>query len=420
MLIKPNTITRRLLTIAATVAMSAVPSVMSATETAGPDSRLVSRTVTRTTPEGMTETVTETYAEDNTSGRRDFDIRPVGRILLDGAAYISHDKSFVDGVGVPDIRAGVSMKYGMWSALIDLGYAYDKFSLKDVYIEAKFNLSMRLRVGYFIHQFSLQSATGSSMKVSMEEPTSNEVFNYPRQLGVMFVYDKGQYFGTFSAHTVGGLAMKNHTNDLGRCRFGFLTRQVWRPYTDGALILQAGISGAYDNPKADNEFTLSANFPTRVSSVQALCAVLPETRHIYRFTPELLLASGRVALEAQYYWLYADRRGDLEGYNAYGAYSLLRGLICGGSYSYSHSSASLSTPAPKSLEGVLGYNYTNLSDSKTGIRGGRINDVSATLNWYINKFIIWRLRYSYTHRWDCAANPTVDLGTFQTRFQIIF
>lgn len=417
---------KRIFTLVAS-AVILTPACIAVAETAAqnPDSRIVSRSVTTTTADGVTTTTTETFEEvDATASRPQsepkFKVTPVGRILLDGAVYISHDKEFVDGVGVPDVRAGVKMSYGKWKAKVDLGYSYNKLSLKDIFVEYDFNDAMLLRTGYFIHQFGLQSATSSSMKISMEEPTSNEVFNYSRQLGAMFIYDKGQYFGTASVHTEGSQAMFNPTNDLGRCRFGFMTRQVWRPITNDGLIVQVGLSGAYDNPQASNEFTLSANFPTRVSKVQALGATIADTRHIYRLTPELLVNYGPVALETQYYWLHADRRGDREGFTGYGAYALLRGLILGGDYRYSHADAGLATPSAKSLELVLGYNYSNLTDNKCGIRGGRINDVSCTLNWYINKYMIWRLRYSYTHTWDRAGFDPNNLGSFQTRFQVIF
>ena len=80
----------------------------------------------------------------------------------------------------------------------------------------------------------------------------------------------------------------------------------------------------------------------------------------------------------------------------------------------------LATPAPKSLELVLSYNYTTLTSPKADIWGGRLNDVSATVNYYINKYMIFRFRYAYTHRWDSDLGPKRDLSTFLARLQIIF
>ena len=98
----------------------------------------------------------------------------------------------------------------------------------------------------------------------------------------------------------------------------------------------------------------------------------------------------------------------------------LRGLLIGDRYGYAMVDGGLATPSAKSLELVLSYNYTTLTDEHAGIWGGRVNDVSATLNYYINKYMLFRFRYAYTHRWDCDFAPKVDLSAFQARLQIIF
>lgn len=353
-------------------------------------------------------------------------IQPTGRILMDGAAYATGDDEFKAGVAFPDIRIGVRARYGKWRANIDVGYAFDKISLKDVYLQYDFSPSFMLRAGSFIHQFTLQSATSSSMKISMEEPTSNEAFNFPRLIGLMGVYDKGQFFGTLSLN-VESKAIRMHANELGKTGWGGLSRLVWRPVSRKGSVAQAGVSLALQSAQYNDDPALnhrsvgiSANFPTRVNSVSAIDALVTDARNSFRFSPELLLAAGRVALESQYYYMRVNRRGGLDAFTAWGAYGMLRGLLKGGSYGYSHADAALATPGPKSLELVLLYNHTTLSDRRSGIHGGRVNDISLTANWYINKYIIWRLRAGYTHRWDRDAMPDVDLGAFQTRLQIIF
>lgn len=352
-------------------------------------------------------------------------IQPTGRILMDAAAYATNDDEFKAGVAIPDVRAGVKARYGKWKAKVDIGYAFSKLSLKDVFLEYDFSPNFLLRGGSFIHQFGLQSATSSSMKVSMEEPTSNEAFNFPRMIGVMGVYDKGQFFGTLSLN-VESDAMKKHANELGKTGYGGLSRLVWRPFAEDGKVVQVGMSFALQSAthqKVDGVTTdvvaLSSNFPTRVNSVNMLNATMNDARHSFRFTPEILLNMGRLALETQYYYVNVSRH-NAEAFKGWGAYGMLRGLAIGDTYRYSHADGGLATPAPRSLELVLLYNYTNLSCQKAGILGGRVNDVSLTANWYINKFMIWRVRAGYTHRFDRAATPDVNLGAFQTRLQIIF
>lgn len=356
-----------------------------------------------------------------------FSIKPTGRILMDGALYFGdRDREFVDGVAIPDVRIGVKAGYGKWKAKVDIGYSYGKVSLKDLFVEYDFNEHNLLRAGNFVHQFGLQSATSSSMKVTMEEPTSNEIFNNPRLIGLMYVFDKGNYFATASAH-VESDALKYTSNQLGKTGYGFMSHLVYRPMHETGRVVQVGFSGGFATPRYNSEadlnhksFVLSANFPTRVSKVTALEAIVPDAKNLFKFTPEFLGCYGPVALETQYYYLQINRNNSLHRYNASGFYAFVRGLVLGGDYEYSHADAGLATPRPRSLECVVGYNYTDMVDRNAGVYGGRLNDASVTFNYYINKYMIARLRYSYTNAKSRAGMPDQHVNTIQARFQIIF
>ena len=65
------------------------------------------------------------------------EVKPSGRILFD-AAYLKpqHDEDKLkSGVGIPDVRVGVGFTYGKWKAKVDMGYAYGKVGLKDVWLQ---------------------------------------------------------------------------------------------------------------------------------------------------------------------------------------------------------------------------------------------------------------------------------------------
>ena len=108
-------------------------------------------------------------------------VTPTGRILMDGALYASPDKEmFKDGVAIPDARVGVKMSYGKWDAKVDVGFANNKVGLKDLFIQYNFDEQNLIRGGSFIHQYGLQSATSSSMKITFEEPMTSSIFNCDR------------------------------------------------------------------------------------------------------------------------------------------------------------------------------------------------------------------------------------------------
>ncbi|MDE6330597.1 MAG: OprO/OprP family phosphate-selective porin [Muribaculaceae bacterium] len=356
-----------------------------------------------------------------------FEIKPTGRILMDAGAFISPDKDlFKDGFAIPDVRLGAKMKYGKWDAKIDVGFAYGKVGLKDLSIGYTFNEQNILKVGSFIHQFGLQSATSSSMKPTMEEPISNSVFNDARQIGVQYEYNGDKFLATASFHVE-----PSATNYILRPTqftqegYGVRSRLVYRPFHEAGKMVQVGISGAfgtpqrYGDPDTHNAFQFAANFPSRIQQISALKADVTDAKNLFKLSPELLLSYQRLALESQYFWVNVNRRNGLSAYNAQGAYVTLRGMLLGNGYTYDSVGGGIATPAPKTLELVLNYNYTSLTDASAGIYGGRLNDFSATLNYQINKYMIARLHYSYTHTWDGSPNPT-SLSAIMARLQVIF
>jgi len=362
-----------------------------------------------------------------------FTIKPTGRILLDGAAYIGGnsdvteetDTKFVDGVAIPDLRLGVKAQYGKWKAKIDVGFGYGKVGLKDTYFEYDFNHENLIRAGYFVPQWGLNSETSSSMKPSYEEPTSNEFFNAnPRLLALMWQYDKGEYFAGTTVFA-GANAMKENAAASGKQSWGAQTRLLWRPKRIDGNVLQFGCSFNYSSPNGpDHEsFTFSANFPTRVSKITNVSATVDHAKGAFKLSPEFLFIKDRIAFETQYYYLNVFRKEGFHNYRAHGAYGMLRTLLIGDMFTYNHSDAGVATPAPHSLEMVIAYNYTKASDAAAGIHGGITQDASCTFNYYINSWMIARLRYSYTTVRDRMVEgllPKRHVNTIEARLQIKF
>ena len=126
--------------------------------------------------------------------------KPSGRILFD-AAYINpqhQEEDLNSGVGIPDFRVGVGFDYGKWKGKIDMGYAYGKVNMKDVWLQYNFDEMNFVRGGYFIHQYGFQSSTSSSFKETMEEPQSNACFNNDRMIGLMYEHNGKQFLAAAS------------------------------------------------------------------------------------------------------------------------------------------------------------------------------------------------------------------------------
>lgn len=322
-------------------------------------------------------------------------VKPSGRILMDAAFLNSSNKAVdeqcVDGVNVPDIRIGMKVSYGKWEGKADIGYARGSVSPKDIFIQYNFNKQNFLRGGYFVHQFGYQSATSSSFKVSMEEPETHSAFGVGgRLVGLMYEHSDNKFMGTGSIYT-DAQSFKKQTNQTGYQGTGLLTRLVYHPFIEKGNLFHVGIGLNYElaaENRSNMEF--KAPYPVRVAGNNAIGAKITDAKNDFKFSGELMAAKGHVGIEGQYIFMNVDRKGDAKSYNAWGAYGNLRFLL-NNEYEYVKNDAGIATPAPKSWELVAAYNYTDMNDAKAGFHGGKLSDWALTMNYYINKYIIWRV-----------------------------
>ena len=322
-------------------------------------------------------------------------VKPSGRILMDAAFLSSSNKAVdeqcVDGVNVPDIRIGMKVSYGKWEGKADIGYARGSVSPKDIFIQYNFNKQNFLRGGYFVHQFGYQSATSSSFKVSMEEPETHSAFGVGgRLVGLMYEHSDNKFMGTGSVYT-DAQSFKKQTNHTGYQGTGFLTRLVYHPLIEKGNLFHVGIGLNYElaaENRSNMEF--KAPYPVRVAGINAIGAKITDAKNDFKFSGELMAAKGHVGIEGQYIFMNVDRKGDAKSYNAWGAYGNLRFLL-NNEYEYVKNDAGIATPAPKSWELVAAYNYTDMNDAKAGFHGGKLSDWALTMNYYINKYMIWRV-----------------------------
>ena len=355
-------------------------------------------------------------------------VKPSGRILFD-AAYVNpqhQEDDLKSGVGIPDFRVGVGFSYGQWKGKVDMGYAYGKVNMKDVWLQYDFDKKNFIRGGYFIHQYGFQSSTSSSFKETMEEPQSNAVFNNDRMIGIMYEHSAEKFLGTASV-VVESDAMKATTDQTGDQAIGAMTRLLYRPYAQRGKMLQVGISGGLEGARySSNEdmnhkqFTLTSRWPMRVAKVNAQQAVVTDAKTMYKFSPEVMYSQGRFAVIGQYFWNRITRENNLESFTGSGAYVTLRALVKGRNYAPNMGDGGIATPDPGNMEVCLQYNYTSLSDASAGVYGGYLNDWALCYNFYPNKYMIWRVRASYTKVTNRSGFADNECSILETRLQVKF
>lgn len=350
-------------------------------------------------------------------------IVPTGRALFDAAAYEPADSDFRAGVTCPDVRLGAKANFGNFEARADISLRFGKFYPADIYLQYNITPSSFIKGGFFVHQFGLQSATGASTKIGMEEPVAQSAFGELRLLGAMYVWSNAKLH--FAGSLFGDPAlMTAHSNEASVSGYGALARFAWHPRTAEGDIFQLGVSALGRSVSygagVNHIYNFKAPYPTKVANVTAAIAKVDSVNSIWKLSPEILWSRGRVAAEGQLYYLNAPRSGALRAYQAWGGYAQARILLNRNAhYGYSSSTAYLTTPPAKSWEIVAGYSGMTLNDSRAAITGGRVHTGSLTLNYYIHKYVTWRLNYTFAHTSGGAA-PVRNQNIFQTRIQFLF
>ncbi len=345
-------------------------------------------------------------------------VKPSGRILLDGAMMHSSNEELNQqaegGFTMPDIRVGLKATYGPWRAKVDVGYGRSTLSMKDVFLEYDFPHGNLLRGGYFVHQFGYQSTSSSSFKVAMEQPETQAFCNGERLLGVMFEHYDDKFLGAVSVYS-DNQSFKKATNETGYQGKGMMGRFVYHPAIKRGNLFQVGMGLSYEEASKNRKnMKWSANYPTRVCELTAIGTELEDAKSDIKVTGELVRAKGHVALEAQYAYMNVWRTDGAPNYATWGAYGNLR-ILLNNEYSYSVQDGGVALPDPKSWEIVAAYNYTDMNDGD--IRGGKLSDWSLTMNYYINKYMIWRVSAHYAN--VGASNTGVTAIAEKNKYSVL-
>lgn len=361
-------------------------------------------------------------------------VAPIGRIHVDGALYAPTGSGFSSGASLPEIRAGVRASFADWLARVEIGYSYGKIGMKDVYIQRGLDDKQFFRLGYFIPQFGIRGGGSASYMPAMLPQITETFFRTTtRKIGLCYQRFDSKHFLSATAF-VGGRSLTLNATEQGRVSVGGSLRGVWHPIAREGAVVQAGASLSYEtashtrliNDAGDEEAsagfrTFSASFPTTVSKVAMLEADVTDAIGDWKVSPEIVLAKDRFALESQFYYLNVPRRNQLPAYHAEGAFGLFRCLIFGDTkYRYSEGEGTLANPNAKTLELIAGYDYTNADTKGAGIAGGISNDWSVTFNYYINRYLTARLRYSYTDVRNSAVCEPRGVNIIQARLQFVF
>ncbi len=357
-----------------------------------------------------------------------FKLRLGGRAQIDVAAFaprgdIEQDAGDLDN-GIEMRRARLRAQgtiYDNTHFKVQFDFADGEAAFKDVNIGlSKIPIIGNIRFGHFKEPFGLEEQNSSNYMPFMERSIMNEALVPSRNTGLMI-------FNTaFDERMTWAAGVFIDTDDFGDGEFNdgihFTGRVTALPWyvDDGEKLLHLGVSYSYQDHKRD-----PVRYRTRPEA--HLAPRFADTGDFMASDTNLVGAEasvvlGPLAFQAEYVHAFVDnvQRED-PSYN--GFYFLTSYFLTGEHRVYNKKNGAFDRVEPKKNFGqddgigaweVAGrYSYLNLEEG--GVRGGRLDDFTLGVNWYLNPNT--RLMWNYGF---ADAENSGAAHSFQMRFMIDF
>jgi phosphate-selective porin OprO and OprP len=285
----------------------------------------------------------------------------------------------------------------------------------------------RLQAGHFKEPIGLEVLTSSRFLTFMERATPMEAFIPERNIGVMV---SRPLLGERMTYAVGAFT---DTDSLGRVseidgNWRASARATGVPWYDegakGSRLVHLGVSGSYVDPIDDAARFRSrpeAHLAPRFVDTGAITGV----DHSSLVGAEAALVFGPFSAQAEYVHTWVSAPGETMGFD--GFYAFASWFITGENRVYKRSTGTFDRVVPRKnatfADGGIGaweiaLRYSHLDLNNDGVNGGRLNDITAGVNWYLNPNA--KLQVNYVHAMVDRGEVDADAQIVQGRIAIDF
>lgn len=333
-----------------------------------------------------------------------FDLAFAGMLQVDRYAYDA-DGQLLDG----DAGDGRDHDQGIRRAELvleadgeqvdwEIGYDVDDEEWLDVKLGWRFSQVQQITVGQFKQPDSLEELSSTSRNDFVSKAAITNAFAISRRLGVSWQFAQDTWSLTASAFgrelTEGG--------DRGN---GFALRGGFAPLLTEDNILHLGVSlSRFDT----DEHPLAFSSEPQADFAEDILGTAPlvDAEHFSRLGLESFWVHGPLKLQAE--WTRGQvRRAGREEFVARGGYASAVWNLSGQSWSYKRSGL------PDLDDGVglwqIGLRYDRLDLDHAGIGGGRMQALTAGINWYPAEHFKLMLDYVAvdSERQGVSDNPAI-------------
>jgi phosphate-selective porin OprO/OprP len=327
---------------------------------------------------------------------KNFTMKIGGRMHVD-AGYFDNDKTHI-GNGQEIRRARLDIS---GTIMKDWGYllSYDWASsdpIKNANISYLGWKNTTVTFGYFKQPFSLEYQDSAKYTEFQERSLLHDTFDPPTRVGVGVEkfghWGTGEYTAAVSLNGDAVPTEKEKTGDSGVGMDGRLTYAF--VHTDDRLF-HVGLDAEWRNPGDGEEVSLSTRPNAHLASAMVDTDAIPDVSSESKLGGEVAAVAGPLSVQGQYVAERMRRNTgagnlDFDGWYLQGLYFLTDDSQAS---TYKQGRFGGINPSGRFGAWQLGLRYDTVDLIDGGFNGGREANVTAALNWYVNKYIRFSMNY---------------------------
>ena len=348
-----------------------------------------------------------------------------GRLMLD-AAYYDEDKTKLgDGTEVRRARLEAEGRlFHDWTYELGVDFAGGDSDVKNAYIGYEGWWPASFKIGQFKEPFSLEEMTSSKYITFMERALPN-AFVPGRNIGI----GAHRYWESLTA--AGGLfgeAFDSDVEDEGDEGWGVAGRLTYSPLHLETRAVHLGAAAEYRKPDDSDEIRFRTRPESHVTSVRyANTDDILEVDNTVKYGLEAAGVWGPFSVQGEYIYTDVNRNSGFEDVNFDGWYTFASWFLTGESRRYRARKGAFGRVKPQHRYGAweLAARYSTIDLNDGPVTGGKEENITLGLNWYINSQLRAMANYVIIDNDDDAddagdAGRNDDPKVFQLRLQADF
>ncbi|HVX15197.1 MAG TPA: porin [Pirellulales bacterium] len=316
--------------------------------------------------------------------------------------------------------------------------------ITDAYVEIRqLGYLGTLRMGEFRVPLSTERLM-SANDLTFIERGLPQAFNPARQLGAMLFNSTPNYLASYYTD-ISTFQATDEGEQFGKAgRFDFTQRFVFLPWydepSDGRYMVHFG--GAYQYQNARNNTVKYATTPEAVLTYFTTKNVIPNfigtpgiaARDTQIAQVEASTVLGPFSLQGEYYGTWVDPTAGGNPFFFHGAYVFASYFLTGEHRVYSRDQGYYTSVTPftnffrvRSRDGnvvqgsgawEIAARFSTMNLSDRSIQGGRLNDATFGVNWYLTRQM--KVMFNYIYAMNNVQNVQTYANVFETRCQVVW